>query len=247
MRAHCENCGEIAKGNYCSSCGFTYELERIDSKYAAKEVLNLIGFEKGFIFTCRGLLLKPGKTIQEYLFTNRQRITKPVTFIILASVIYTLISHYLSTDTMYSEFLKKMYGDSAIYDISIWIQNNYGYANLLMIFPITLWTMIFFRKYSYNFYETFVVICFVMGMGMLLFSVELLLNKVSVNTLILNETVVFLVVMIYIGWAIGQFYGKSKKNYFKAFLAYIFGMFTFQIIAFGIGISYDLLRFFAII
>lgn len=240
MGKNCQNCGQATNGNYCSNCGLASELERIDKEYALKELLNLIGFEKGFIFTCRELLSRPGKTINEYISTNRQRITKPIAFLVLTSVIYTLISHYLKTDTTYSEHLKKMYGDSSLYDITIWIQNNYGYANLMMILPITLWTKLFFRKYSYNFYETFAVISFVMGMGMLLFAFEVLLNKISVNTLILNETVMFFIVFAYMGWAIGQFYGKRIKNYIKAFLAYFLGMLTFQVIAFAIGITYDI-------
>lgn len=241
MEENCQNCGAVANGHYCSNCGFSRELERIDKNYAVNELLNLIGFEKGFVFTCRELLLKPGKTISEYISTNRQKITKPIAFLVLTSVIYTLISHYLRTDTAYSEPLKKMYGDSALYDITIWVQDNYGYANLMMILPITLWTRLFFRKYAYNFYETFAVISFVMGMGMLFFAFEPLLNNISAHTFILNETVVFLIAFTYMGWAIGQFYGKRIRNYIKAFLAYIFGMLTFQVIAFGAGIMYDLL------
>ena len=241
MEEHCQNCGTVANGPYCSNCGFSRKLERIDKNYAVNELLNLIGFEKGFVFTCRELLLKPGKTINEYISTNRQKITKPISFLVLTSVIYTLISHYLKTDTAYSEPLKKMYGDSALYDITIWVQDNYGYANLMMILPITLWTRLFFRKYAYNFYETFAVISFVMGMGMLFFALEPLLNNISAHTFILNETVVFLIAFTYMGWAIGQFYGRRIRNYIKAFLAYIFGMLTFQVIAFGAGIMYDLL------
>lgn len=241
MEANCQNCGQGATGNYCSNCGHHHELKRIDRSYAFQEFLNLIGFEKGFFFTCRELLIRPGAIIREYISKNRQRITRPVTFLILTSVIYTLISHYFTTENPYSELSEKMYGDSSLKNIMKWVQENYGYANLLMILPITLWSLLFFGKYQYNFYETFVVICYVMGMGMLIFLFEPILNKFSVNTFIINESVIMLIAMLYMGWAIGQSYEKKIINYIKGFFAYSFGFITFQIVTIAIGITYDII------
>lgn len=239
MEKNCQNCGQVTAGNYCSHCGQNLELKRIDKKYVFQQLLKSAGLEKGFIFTCKELLTKPGKTIQEYLSKNRQKVTKPITFLVLTSLIYTLILHYLKTDIDYSEISKKTYGDSSVFNIMTWIQNNYGYANLLTIIPITLWIKLFFRKHKYNFYEIFVLISFVMGMGMLIFSLEPLLNKISPKTFFINEMIIIFITFGYISWAIGQFYGKKIKDYLKAFLAYLFGTLTFQIIAIGIGLIYD--------
>ena len=122
-----------------------------------------------------------------------------------------------------------------------WIQENYGYANLIMILPITLWSMLLFRKYKYNFYETFVLICFVMGMGMLIFSLEPILNWFSIKTFIINESIVLIIAFLYMGWAIGQSYEKKIKNYIKGIFTYSFGFITFQIVTFGIGLAYDII------
>ncbi|MGV7106091.1 DUF3667 domain-containing protein [Flavobacterium sp. U410] len=238
---NCQNCGHTITGNYCSNCGQVVELHRIDKKYAIQEFLNFIGYEKGFIFTCKELIIRPGKVISEYINQNRQKITKPITFIILTSVIYTFISHYLKTEEIHSNLSKSIYQDSSVYHIANWIQNNYGHANLIMILPITLCTKFIFRKYKYNFYETFVQISFIMGIGMLIFSLEPLLNKFFPHTFMINETIVASIVFIYMGWAIGQFYEKKMKNYFKALLAYFFGMLTFQVLIIGIGTLYDII------
>lgn len=186
-------------------------------------------------------MLKETTLIQEYINTNRQGVTKPVTFLILTSVIYTLISHYFKAENPYSELPKKMYGDSSLNNIMNWIQENYGYANLLMILPITLWSMLLFRKYKYNFFETFVVICFVMGMGMLIFLVEPILNKFSTNTIIINESIAFIIVLLYMGWAIGQSYEKKSINYITGFFTYLLGFITFQIVTIAIGFTYDII------
>jgi len=241
MEVICQNCGCVVSGTYCEKCGQRHELKRIDKNYAFQELLNVIGFEKGFIFTCKELLVKPGATIQEYINKNRQKVTKPVTFLILTSVIYTLVSQYFKTENPYSDFNQKVYGDSSLKSIMNWIQDNYGYANLLMILPITLWTTLFFRKYKYNFYETFVVISFVMAIGMLIFSLEPVLNKFSANTFVINETIIIIIAFLYMSWAIGQFYQKGIKNFIKGFFAYCFGFVTFQIVTVIIGVTYDLI------
>lgn len=240
MAENCRNCNEVVTGDFCGSCGQARELKKIDRNYAIQEFMGVIGYEKGFIFTCKELLVKPGQVIQEYVNRNRQKITKPVTFLVLTSIIYTLISHYLKTDVAYNEQLKRSYGSSSVYDIMNWVQNNYGYANLIMILPITWWTRLLFRKSNYNFYETCVVICFTMGEGMLLFAFESILNRIFPGAVVINESVTFVVAFVYISWAIGQFYGKRIKNYFKAFAAYSLGMITFQILVVAAGIIYDI-------
>lgn len=240
MDITCQNCAHLITGNYCSNCGRIGELEKIDRQYAIQEFLNLIGFEKGFLFTCKELLVRPGQVIQEYISKNRQKITRPVTFLVLTSVIYTLISRYLKTDINYNEVSEEMYVNSSVFDIMSWVQDNYGYANLIMILPITWWTILLFKKYNYNFYETFVVISFVMGVGMLIFSLVPILDSISPDTRAINESIVSVLAFLYMSWAIGQFYEKKIKNYFKAFLAYLSGMVTFQILAMGAGIIYDI-------
>lgn len=235
-----QNCGQIIDGQYCKNCGKPLNLKRIDRNYVTQEVLNLIGFEKGFAYTCKQLPIRPGETIREYINKNRQNVTKPITFLVISSVIYTLISYYLKADILYFEIYRKAYGDSSIKDIMSWVQNNYGYANLMMTVPIVLWIKLFFRKHQYNFYEIFVVIAFVMGMGMLFLSFEPVVNKFFPSSFMINQAVIFLIVFIYMGWAIGQFFGNSFRNYVKAFLGYVFGTITFQVVAITIGIIYDL-------
>ncbi len=239
MEANCINCGTFANDHFCSNCGHNQELKRIDKNYAFQELSKLVGFEKGFIFTSKELLLHPGAVIREYIHTNRQKITKPLTYLILASVIYTLISQYFKLDVVHSDFSKKFYGNSSLGNINNWVQNNYGYANIIMILPITLWTKLFFKEYKYNFYETFVVISLVMGFGMLIFSLEPIIDRLFPSYFILINGLVGFISFIYASWGIGQFYGKSVSNYLKAFLSYFLGFITFQFVISFIAIVYD--------
>lgn len=214
-------------------------LERVDRQYAVEEFLNLIGYERGFLFTIRELLLRPGKLVHHYLNTDRNACTKPVTFLILSSVVYSLITGYLDVDMLSEEELKKQYGTTGGNSVILWIQNNYGYANILMLMFIAFWTKIFFKKYSYNIYEIGVLLCFIMGEGMLWFSVHPIIVKLFTNSVF--DTVFFSIVLIYLAWAIGQFFGGGFKNYLKALFAYLLGFGSFEIVAILIGVAMDLI------
>lgn len=120
------------------------------------------------------------------------------------------------------------------------MQNNYGYANILMGIFIAWWVNRFFKKYGYNYFETFTLLCFVIGMGMLISALLALFEGVSKINL-MGFALIF--VFVYITWAIGQFYDKTKfTNYLKAFAAYLLGSLSFIFLGTAIGILIDILK-----
>jgi len=127
--------------------------------------------------------------------------------------------------------------DSITGSIFSWISANYGYANMLMSVFIALWIKVFFRKYNYNFFEILILLCFVMGMGMLFFSFFGILESI-VGLGILDKTA--LLGIVYMAWAIGQFFDKKKYlNYLKAFISYFLGMIVFVFIVSLVGTLLD--------
>ena len=237
----CSSCNAENTGRFCSNCGQPMVIERIDKNYAIQELTKLTGYERGFLYTVKELACRPGQMIRKYLEIDRHKITKPITFLILTSLIYTFISHYFKTDVLHTSMLKAVYGDSSVYKLSVWVQGNYGYANLLMLVPITLWTKFLFTDFKYNRYETFVMTSFIMAEGMLLYTLQVLLNYCFPQFILLNEFATGVMLFFYVSWAIGQFYGGTKGNYFKALLSYVLGMMTFQVGIVVLGILIDLL------
>ncbi len=99
-----------------------------------------------------------------------------------------------------------------------WITQNYGYSNILMAVFVAMWIKIFYRKYIYNFYEILILLLFISGMEMLMFS---LLGMLKSLTKIHVMSIGANIVLIYAFWAIGQFFDKRKIfNYIKAPIAY---------------------------
>lgn len=235
----CTHCLQPISVNFCQHCGNPTKLERIDRKYALQEAVSLLGFERGFLYTIKQLLLTPGQTIHDYLTKSRNKYTKPLTFLLLTSAIYTFVAHYFKVESVYQARIEKTYRNSSITNIILLIQDNYGYANIISTVFIILGLKLFFRKYAYNIYEIAVLLFFVMG-EVMIFSVLIPINTKYLGSDII-ENVVTILGLVYIGWAIGQFYEKKFSNYVKAFFIYLFGFLTFVIFAVLVGVIYDII------
>jgi hypothetical protein len=120
------------------------------------------------------------------------------------------------------------------------VQGHYGYANIMMGVFIALWLKVFFKKSNYNFFEILIMLCFVMGMGMLIFSIFVIVQGITHFNLM---TIAGVIGIAYCVWAIGQFYDKKKPvSYIKGLFAYILGMITFWIFPVLIGTIIDLIN-----
>jgi Protein of unknown function (DUF3667) len=234
---NCKNCNTEITLKYCPNCGQPANLKRIDGHYIVHEIEHVLHFERGILYTVKELFINPGQTIRNYISENRSRLVKPVIFIIITSLIYTLIIHFFHIEDGYikSEGLEK----SMVGNIVKWIQGNYGYANILVGAFIALWLRIFFKKYGYNFFELLIMLCFVTGVAMLIFAFCAIIEGLFHFKL---SSIAGIIGVVYSIWAIGNFFEKRKiANYVKALISYVLGTITFYIIIFAIGIAIDAL------
>ena len=234
----CKNCETEVIQNYCPNCGTPVVLKRINGQYILKEISSVLNFDRGILYTIRELLLRPGKNIQTFVLEDRNRLVKPIIFIIITSLIYTLAQQFLHFEDGYVN--AGGFEESATTNIFGWIQKNYGYANIIMAIFIAGWIKIFFRKYEYNFFEILILLCFVMGIGMLIYTV---FGIIESTTKIQILHIGGMIAVVYTSWAIGRFFDKNKKvNYLKGFLSYLLGMITFFLAAIILGMGIDLIQ-----
>lgn len=237
MTKICKNCNAEVRQNYCSNCGIPSALSRINGQYILNEIGSVLNFKKGIFYTIKELLIRPGQNIKNFIHDDRNRLVKPIIFIIITSLIYTVAQQFLQFEDGYAN--AGGFEENATTKIFGWIQANYGYANMLMAIAIAAWIKIFFRKYNYNFFEILILLCFVMGIGMLIYTLFGVIESIS-NLGLLQ--VGGMVGLVYVAWAIGRFFDKSKKvNYFKGFLSYLLGMISFFMLAILLGTGIDLL------
>lgn len=232
----CENCKTKVNGNYCSSCGRPFRVRRIDSKYVIDEFRNVFLIEKGFLFTIKELFMRPGIGITIFLKKDRNRMIKPITFVILTSLIYSLINKLLPFEENYVN----PDGTGSPYTVKLitWVINNYGYGNLLMGFSIAFFIKIFYWKYMYNIFEILILLCFTMGFAMLVLALFGMAENLTGLSIMKYGTIVSIA---YTVWAISDFFGRNVKNYFKSLIAYLSGTLLFIIIIVVIGITLDII------
>ena len=235
----CKKCDNEFEGNYCSNCGHPQKLERINGRYIISEIASILNFQKGIFHTVKELLLRPGQNIRQFISEDRNRLVKPILFIIICSLTYTLFVQFFEFKDGYINFHFDD-SNSAMSLIFQWITQNYGYSNILMAVFVAIWIKMFYRKYDYNFYEILILLLFISGMEMLMFS---LLGVLESLTKIRALSVGANIVLIYAFWAIGQFFDKRKiLNYVKAPIAYFLGLISFIIVALGVGFLIDLIN-----
>ena len=236
---NCKHCRTPITEKYCANCGHAAKLHRIDRHYIAHEIEHLLHFEKGVFYTVKELIVRPGHSIREFIEENRNKHMKPVAFLILTSIIYSLIAHIFYPEEMYNVEENALLEKSNIATIRHWVGTHYGYANIIMSLFIVLTVKLFFKNYKYNLYEITILLCFVMGQGMLLLSVEAFFAGLVSKQLFL--AILVIISFAYPTWAIGQFYDPNKvKSYVKAFLAYLIGYLLFDLAATLVGVVADL-------
>jgi Protein of unknown function (DUF3667) len=232
MTATCTSCNQDIPENYCTKCGEPARLKRIDWHYVQHEIEHVLHLEKGIFYTVKELLIRPGQTIHNFISSDRSRLVKPVMFLIITSLIYTLVNHFFHIEEGYFNFDQTK--TTAINPINEWIQSHYGYANIILGVFLALWVKLFFRKYAYNFFELLILLCFLQGMGMLMFAIFAVIEGLTHTHLLQYSGMLFIV---YFSWAVGQFFEKSKYiNYLKALGVYIIGIITFTVCILILGL-----------
>jgi hypothetical protein len=232
--SNCKICKAEVSQNYCANCGQPVVLKRINGGYLAHEIEHVLHFERGILYTMRELLLRPGINIKAFISHDRSRLVKPVIFIIITSLVYTLISNFFHIRGMVSHDLAEQ---STAAKIFTWTESHMGYSNILMGGLIALFIKFFFRKYSYNYFEILILLCFVMGFGMLIFALFALLEGITHIDLKMTSAVL---AIGYCTWAIGHFFDPKKvMSYVKAFFAYIIGMTSYSLLALLVGSLID--------
>lgn len=234
---NCNTCQTQISQNFCPNCGQAATLKRIDGHYILHEIEHVIHFEKGILYTIKELLVRPGESVHNFINKNRSRLVKPIIFIIISSLIYSVITTFFHIEDGYMKIDEA--SPSTIGVMMHWVQSHYGYGNILMGVFIAWWLKLFFRKYAYNFYEIVIMLCFTIGIGMLIFAVFALLQG-----LFHVQMTQFAGILgfIYMTWAIGQFFDRTKAvSYIKSFFAYVLGMISFLLAIVIIGALIDLL------
>ncbi|MEN7342999.1 MAG: DUF3667 domain-containing protein [Pseudomonadota bacterium] len=232
---NCYKCDAEVTDDFCPKCGHPVTLPRLTGEYLASELASIFNVERGFFFTIREMLLRPGANLQEFVLRDRTRFVKPVIFVIVCSFIYTIAQQIFGFEDGYVSYADNE--PSTTLTMFTWISNNYGYANIGLALFTAVWVRVFFARYGYTIFEILVMLCYVIGMVMLLVTMGILQATTPLPVLAVGAIGTF----FYAPWAIAQFFDKQKWwNYPIAFFCNIAGLLsgTFFVLLLGSTIDH---------
>jgi len=128
---NCKNCNYQVNSKFCPNCGHPTELKRISGKYIIHEIEHVLHLEKGIFYTIKELFIRPGYNVRTYLTENRSRLVKPIIFIIITSLIYSVCNHIFHIEDGYVQFQDNQ--PSATKAIFKWVQDLQMGARTLWI------------------------------------------------------------------------------------------------------------------
>lgn len=177
MSENCANCGCKLDGNYCSNCGQSARVGRIDLHEIVHEFLHgVFHVDKGILFTAKELTLRPGQTIRNYLAGKRTNYFKPLAYLFLLSTIYIVLIQF-SNISLATEFIEGHLTNDVNEEIAVTIEkqinatnvlfefliNRFAIINLLMLPVMALLSYVCFRKQNYNYGEHLVINSYISG------------------------------------------------------------------------------------
>ncbi len=169
----CINCNTKYEGKFCNHCGQKSSVKRINYLYILTELSNnILQLDKGFFYTVKELVLRPGHSIRDFLAGKRVQHFKPLGFLLICSTIYVLTAYLLDRNTYYFDFATGFVeGGGDINDKSIieWVSKYQVYFPLIILPIFSLASYLAFIKFKYNYFEHLVINFYITGQQMIFY------------------------------------------------------------------------------
>ncbi len=241
----CKNCGCSLEKNFCPNCGQKSNASRIDFKFLLAEIPStFFQVNRGFFYTAKELVFRPGHTIREYFEGKRNYHYKPIAYFIVTTTLYVALAYLLNQNTLLKDLLSGMSAaaagaEDASSAIAVldWIAAREVYF-LLMLLPLfSLSTYLAFIRSKYNYFEHLVINLYLTGQQMFIYIALCFWFEEGSYW----DGIPSLISIGYNFFAFNQLF-ENKKVYTRIFLiilAYILFAFLFGLLIYMVGFSYD--------
>lgn len=215
---NCKNCGHSIDGKYCSHCGQSSKVDRINLPNFLNEITEgVFQINKGFFYTIRELFLRPGDSLKEFLSGKRKRHFKPIAYVLTLSTLYFLIAQITDQNTWMDDLISGWINGATGHPqvaqaptILIWLSNNYAYLSLLLLPIFSLASYLSFLKSGTNYLEHIVINSYVTGHQAIFYSLFAIVRTVTESDVI--EVISLLVAVSYACWVFWQFFSEGNRT-----------------------------------
>ncbi len=157
----CNNCQHEVFGDFCQHCGQRKGLGKITFKETFQDFVDMVfSVNAPLIKTQKLLITNPGKLFREYLSGRRKTYYKPVSFFIIATVIYIVLRSLIQYDPMVGAVANgpKNFENSLFMKAGRYMVTNINNIMFLYVFTIALFLKTFFS--SKNSFAEYIAIAF---------------------------------------------------------------------------------------
>ncbi len=242
MEKTCKNCGKLTTGNFCANCGQKTSVHRYSFKHFIQNNLihGIWSINNGLFFTIKELFTRPGHSIREFIYGKRVGYFNVVTLLIIILGVSLFIGEY--SQVKLSDLMPDDSSKSVMSEIETFTK-KYPKAILLITIPFyTLFSFLWFRKSKLNLSEHLILNSYKTAGELLIGLIFTIITVFYTNYtgLILINSLVALVSLIYAFWFYAQFfstYEYSKKSLIIRSLLTTFSFFIFSVL-FGIVMGF---------
>lgn len=217
------------EGNYCSHCGQSAKVSRVDLPSFLHEVSNSIfQVNSGFFFTLKEMFLNPGSALKDYLDGKRKRHFKPIAYALTLSTLYFVVVKITDQNTWLDDFFSGwLEGVNERNEVSntpellLWIAKNYAYATLILLPIYALASYLSFLKFRKNYLEHLVINAYITGHQAIFYAFFALLGVVFKTDLLIIPA--FLAALIYTYLVFWHFFSEENRlvNVLRSTMTYI--------------------------
>jgi hypothetical protein len=202
----CKNCGHNFHGNYCAECGQSAHTERIDGHFFMHDIPHsVLHIDKGFFYTFKELIVRPGHSIREYLDGKRIRHFRPLAYLLLLSTISTLVDKLIN-NLIIKEYLAK--GITVSINHSFFSQYISAFFILMIPFMSGI-SWLVFRHQKYNFWEHLLLETYIVAQFNIVFIFIHIAGYFGASQ---DFTPYLIAYFLYVGFVYGQFFVKVKRE-----------------------------------
>jgi hypothetical protein len=211
---NCTNCGKELTDKYCSGCGQKAATHRFSTKhiFAHDFIHGVFHLDKGFLFTTKELLTRPGYSIREYVEGKRVNHFNYITFILLLITVNLFISSTLHIN------IAEIFHNAApnANKLQVYMQQHMKEMQLGMIPFVAAINYFVFRRAKQNYAELIVMSAYWQAGSLLINTIILLLvgivpdSKAKMILVSLNIPIAFLYTIKFYR----QYFDRDYKNKF---------------------------------
>ncbi len=243
----CKNCQNEFEGNFCNHCGQKASVRRLDLKYLVQDVPNSVfQLNRGFFFTVKEILTKPGHAIRNFIEGKRQAYYKPIAFLIVVSTIYILINYFMGVNSLVEDVLTgieigaRAEEDESNLFFTKWLPKYQIYVPFFVLPLFSIASYLAFRKSDYNYVEHFVLNVYITAQQFIIYSAFAFVISDDGPLVLLQ----FIIGIGFVFWTYIQFFSNKKlsRKVGLVVLTYMFFILFSIVLIFLVGLVYRVLQ-----